>query len=141
DEGGPWRLYREPRNAFTAGFLGTTTLLPVDVLDGVGNQSRVRISGSQHEFIANGVRPAGGVGYVSLRPEDILCSSKATDGSVPGRVTKRMFNGVNTFLRVETPKVGSLVALEMPGTGISEGAEVHVSWQPQNARLLPRNAT
>jgi putative spermidine/putrescine transport system ATP-binding protein len=140
DEGDPWRLYREPRNAFTAEFLGTTTLLPVEVLDAEGFWIRVRVSGLPHEFVAKGTRPENGIGYVSVRPEDITCSRGPVSGSVPGRVSKRTFYGVNTFLRVEAPSIGSFLALETRGSEMDEGADVHISWQPHNARLLPRDA-
>ncbi|MGE0847585.1 MAG: ABC transporter ATP-binding protein [Flavobacteriaceae bacterium] len=139
DEGDPARLYREPRDAFTAEFLGTTSLLPVEVV-GSGKQARVRVAGSRYEFIANGERPDSGIGYVSLRPEDIRCSRKPVAGSVPGRVSKRIFHGVNTFLRIEAPDVGSLLALEGRDSSLGEGDRVHVSWQRQDARLLPRDA-
>ena len=140
DDGDPWRLYREPRDAFTAEFLGSTTLLPVDVLEVTGDQSRVRVTGLNHEFTANGVGPVSSSAFVSLRPEDIICSREPVSGAVTGRVAKRMFYGVNTFLRVEAPEVGSLLALEAPGIAFDEGADVHVSWRPKNARLLPRSA-
>jgi len=141
DEGEPWRLYREPRNSFTAEFLGTTTLLPVEVLDTDALGTRVRLVGLKHEFIVKGARPANGIGFVSLRPEDIRCSREPVNGSIPGRVNKRMFYGVNTFLRVDAPGAVSFLALETRGSEIDEGAEVHVSWQPHDARLLPRDAT
>lgn len=140
DEGDPGRLYREPRNAFTAEFLGSTTLLPVDILGAENNLARVRVSGLTHEFLAKGARPDNGIGYVSLRPEDIKCSREPVNGSVPGRVRKRMFYGVNTFLKVEAPDVGTFLALETRGGEMAEGADVHVSWQPHDARLLPRDA-
>ena len=141
DEGNPWRLYREPRNAFTAEFLGTTTLLPVEALETDGTWTRVRVSGLEHEFVANGARPESGVGYVSLRPEVIRCSRSPVSGSIPGRVRKRMFYGVNTFLSVEAPGVGSFRALETHGAEMDEDAEVHIWWQSRDARLFPRGAS
>src|SRR6185312_8519103 len=118
--------------------LGTTTLLPVEVVGGEGGRCRVRHSTSKHEFVATGNCRAGEAASVSLRPEEILCSREATPGSIAGRVTKRMFYGVNTFLRVDTSEAGSLLALETPGAVIGEGTGVHVSWRPEGARVLPR---
>jgi putative spermidine/putrescine transport system ATP-binding protein len=141
DEGDPGRLYREPRNAFTAEFLGSTTLLPVEVLGHDGALARVRVCGMDHEFQAKGAVPENGAGYVSLRPEEIRCGREPVRGSVPGHVRKRMFYGVNSFLRVDAPGVGSLLALEAPGAEMAEGDDIHVSWRPQDARLLARDAT
>jgi putative spermidine/putrescine transport system ATP-binding protein len=138
EEGEPGQLYREPRTAFTAEFLGMTTLLPVEVVRGEGSRCRVRHSTSRHEFVATGNFLAGEAASVSLRPEEIHCSREATTGSIAGRVTKRMFYGVNTFLRIDTSEVGSLLALETPGAVIGEGTEIHVSWRPEGARVLPR---
>jgi putative spermidine/putrescine transport system ATP-binding protein len=139
EEGEPYQLYREPRTAFTAEFLGTTTLLPVEVIGCDDGRCRVRLPDSRHEFVAIGSIAAGLTANVSLRPEDVVCSVQASAGSFAGRVTKRMFYGVNTFLRVETAAAGSLLALELPGAVMAEGAEVHVSWRPEGARLLPRD--
>jgi putative spermidine/putrescine transport system ATP-binding protein len=138
DEGDPWRLYREPRNAFTAEFLGTTTLLPVEILGTDGAWTRVRVPGSKHEFKATSAGTVNGIGYVSLRPEDVSCSREPVGGSIPGRVTKRTFYGVNTYLKVEAAGIGSFVAIETRGSEVDQGTGVHLSWNSENARLLPR---
>jgi putative spermidine/putrescine transport system ATP-binding protein len=52
-----------------------------------------------------------------------------------------MFYGVNTFLRVDTSEAGSLLVLEVPGAAVEEGEGVHVSWRPEDARVLPRDAS
>ncbi|MBS0248923.1 MAG: ABC transporter ATP-binding protein [Proteobacteria bacterium] len=141
EEGEPHQLYREPRTAFTAEFLGTTTLLPVDVLESEGGRCRVRHAPSGHEFLAAGAIVAGQAANVSLRPEHVAVSPQPSAGSIAGRVVQRMFYGVNTFLRVDTTEAGSLLALEAPGTAMDEGAGVYVSWRPEDARVLPRDAS
>lgn len=141
EEGEPGQLYREPRTSFTAEFLGSTTLLPVDVLASGDGRCRVRHSVSQHEFIARGNIAAGQRANVSLRPEDIAVSREASATSVAGRIVKRMFYGVNTYLRVDTSEVGSLLVLEVPGVAMEESASVHVSWRPDDARALARDAS
>jgi len=137
DAGDPWRLYHAPKTAFTAEFLGTTNLLQVEVLTRDGNKARVRMAQTGHELDVEGSLSGTNAGYVSLRPEDIVCTSRHEPGALPARVVKRMFYGVNTHLRLETPGLGSLLAVQHRQDSFEEGAELFVSWQPQDARLLP----
>lgn len=137
DAGDPWRLYHAPKTAFTAEFLGTTNLLPVEVLTRDGSRARVRITKTGHEFEAEGSLADANAGYVSLRPEDVTCTPSAAPGALPAKVMKRMFYGVNTHLRLETSGMGSLLAVQHRHGVFEEGADVFVSFQPQDARLLP----
>ncbi|WP_038361830.1 ABC transporter ATP-binding protein [Bosea sp. 117] len=137
DAGDPWRLYHAPKTAFTAEFLGTTNLLSVEVLTRDGNRARVRMTQTGHEFEVEGSLSGANAGYVSLRPEDITCTSRSEPGALPAKVMKRMFYGVNTHLRLETPELGSLLAVQHRHAVFEEGAELFVSFQPQDARLLP----
>jgi putative spermidine/putrescine transport system ATP-binding protein len=137
DEGKPWRLYHEPKTAFTAEFLGTTNLLHVEVLTRDGARARVRMTQTGHEFEVEGRLPGEEAGYVSLRPEDIVCTSRPAPGALPAKVAKRMFYGMNTHLRLEGPELGSLLAAQQRDDSFEEGTELFVSWKAQDARLLP----
>ncbi|TDE15852.1 ABC transporter ATP-binding protein [Jiangella asiatica] len=141
DQGGPEGLYREPRDRFTAEFMGLTSLLPVDVVRPAGDGARVRLAGTAHEFDATGsADPAGGEPtFVSLRPEDIHCTTQPVDGALTGKVMARTFRGVNTFVQV---RVGdqTVLALQHRGQSLSEGAEVFVSWDAARARLVAGDA-
>lgn len=139
DEGDPSRLYKQPQNAFTAEFVGSTNLLPVDVLRGDGCEAKVRVCGSDHEFVVSGAVPASNVGYICLRPEDIRYDRAPVEGAVSGRVTTRMFYGLNTFLRVDVSGLGSVLALEAHGDQLVAGEHINVWWRPESARLLPRD--
>jgi multiple sugar transport system ATP-binding protein len=54
--GPPEELYREPRNLFVAGFIGSPAmnLVPAEVLDGVGGQGRIAGFRPEHVELANG---------------------------------------------------------------------------------------
>src|SRR5712691_7911601 len=54
--GSPEELYRDPRNVFVAGFIGSPAmnLVPADVLDGVGGSNRIAGFRPEHVELANG---------------------------------------------------------------------------------------
>src|SRR5213076_121018 len=54
--GPPEELYREPRNLFVAGFIGSPAmnLVPAEVLDGVGGKGRIAGFRPEHIELANG---------------------------------------------------------------------------------------
>jgi multiple sugar transport system ATP-binding protein len=61
--GRPEELYREPRNLFVAGFIGSPAmnLVPAEVLDGVGGKGRIAGFRPEHIELANG--RADGIGF------------------------------------------------------------------------------
>ena len=61
--GPPEELYREPRNLFVAGFIGSPAmnLVPVEVLDGAGGQGRVAGFRPEHVELASG--GGNGIGF------------------------------------------------------------------------------
>src|SRR5437660_8522612 len=61
--GRPEELYREPRNLFVAGFIGSPAmnLVPVEVLDGAGGQGRVAGFRPEHVELASG--GGNGIGF------------------------------------------------------------------------------
>jgi len=86
EAGMPVELYRRPRHAFTAGFLGQTNLLEVPVDQGVATLpwgQRCPVDGLGQDARR---------GLVSLRPEDIML---APDPQGPGRVTGISFAGAS----------------------------------------------
>ena len=61
--GSPEELYRDPRNVFVAGFIGSPAmnLVPADVLDGIGGKDRIAGFRPEHVDLANG--QADGIGF------------------------------------------------------------------------------
>jgi putative spermidine/putrescine transport system ATP-binding protein len=75
--GSPLDTYRSPANAFVAGFIGSTNLLPA------------RPDGGDGRFLVGERRGVGGAGAgatLSIRPEDVR-SPSPSGASVPGTVT------------------------------------------------------
>lgn len=79
--GAPMELYHTPANAFVAGFIGTTNLMPCTVADGA-------VSVLGHAFpITEGDRIAipSGEAHLSVRPEHVLLG--APDDGLPAEVS------------------------------------------------------
>jgi len=84
--GAPLEVYRDPANAFVAGFIGTSNLLPCRLLDGAA----VEVSGLRMPLAAGDrVRAAPGPALLSVRPEDVRIAPGADPGAggLPARVT------------------------------------------------------
>jgi multiple sugar transport system ATP-binding protein len=61
--GSPEELYRDPRNVFVAGFIGSPAmnLVPADVLDGIGGKDRIAGFRPEHVDLVKG--QADGIGF------------------------------------------------------------------------------
>ncbi|MFD1343055.1 ABC transporter ATP-binding protein [Litorisediminicola beolgyonensis] len=82
--GTPMEIYRNPANAFVAGFIGVSNLLK-GILDG----RRFSLSGAQLDLTPEDIIPDGvaGPAVLSVRPEDITLFAGADGAGPHGRVT------------------------------------------------------
>ncbi|WKL21870.1 ABC transporter ATP-binding protein [Agrobacterium tumefaciens] len=118
--GTPLELYRSPKHAFTAGFLGQTNLLPVSA---EGQQAQLPWGQS-----VTLDRPATGNVQISVRPENIHIRA---DQAGEGTVSAVSFMGANALYTVEIGgrqirisqsgaetliDAGQRVALQFPGS-------------------------
>jgi putative spermidine/putrescine transport system ATP-binding protein len=78
--GPPMEVYRDPANAFVAGFIGSSNLLPGHLLDA----STLEVSGHRLALgPGDRVKTAPGAALLSVRPEDVRLAA----GGLPARVT------------------------------------------------------
>jgi iron(III) transport system ATP-binding protein len=77
--GTPLEVYREPRTAFVADFVGSMNFLP----GRVSAQDRVRVSELELCCVANSLAPDSPV-TVAIRPEDILVQEETADDAENG---------------------------------------------------------
>ena len=78
--GAPMEVYRDPANAFVAGFIGTSNLLPCRLLD----PATVEISGQRLTLTpGDRVKAPPGPAVLSVRPEDVRLAREG----LPARVT------------------------------------------------------
>lgn len=118
--GTPLELYRAPKHAFTAGFLGQTNLLPV-----VAHGADARLPWGQ---VVTVDKTATGPAQISVRPENIVIASDETGA---GTVSAVSFMGANALYTVEIGQrqvrvsqsgaeylieAGRRVSLQFPGT-------------------------
>ncbi|EPX84860.1 ABC-type spermidine/putrescine transport system, ATPase component [Rubellimicrobium thermophilum DSM 16684] len=78
--GAPMEIYRDPANAFVAGFIGSSNLLPATLLD----RSMIEVSGRRIPLAPQDrVKTAPGPALLSVRPEDV----RLAEEGLPARVT------------------------------------------------------
>jgi spermidine/putrescine transport system ATP-binding protein len=135
--GAPEEVYRRPRTAFVADFVGASNRLRARILrsegqgrytatiDGIGERS---VSGTPGLDI-------GGEVIVVVRPEALELSSESLGtASVRATVVDVAFLGAQRTVRLEAPVVGGLVATTVTGeTRLERGAEVGVTWNAAHA--------
>jgi iron(III) transport system ATP-binding protein len=111
--GVPAEIYRQPRTAFVADFIGAANLLKATVTEHL----RVILDGhniSAHAPLALKPGPA----QVIVRPEDIAVSGAGgpVSGGLPARIQRRQYLGSRTSY-VMALKSGALVTVERTGDG------------------------
>ena len=137
--GTPEEIYEEPANAFVAGFIGISNLLPGEV---EGNS--VRLQTGQLVPADLGTRAAAGEAVlVCVRPEKLRLGPKA-DGhvSVEGTVVETVYLGTATQYLVELAPGLRLVAIEnntstaRTDDRLARGSKVTIGWLPEHGRVL-----
>jgi spermidine/putrescine ABC transporter ATP-binding subunit len=139
--GSPRMLYEKPANLFVADFLGDSNLLPGRIVETAGAQALVELGNGHVVRAARGEVAAmtGQNTVVLVRPEDMRLGAPS-DGqdSVHGRVIEVSYHGDSyrleialgtDRLKVKVPRVS--------GIGMEPGQDVHVTWTPDAARLIP----
>jgi iron(III) transport system ATP-binding protein len=139
--GTPSEVYRTPRSAFVADFVGTTNFLPAVV----SAPSRVRFAGIDLQCDLD-VRP--GVGHdvtLAMRPEDIAVRGITAD--TPNAIAVRIddIEFLGAFCRVtlavaggEAPVIADFSINLMRDLGVEVGKEMRVALPPQWLRVFPR---
>ena len=136
--GTPAQIYREPANAFVAGFVGAANLLPVVLPAAVPAlaQASVMLAGTALTARAPHALPAGPA-LLMARPEDI-CFVGAGEGGLPARITQRQYLGQKTSYRVQC---AAGLALQVDGHGAGHdahqaGQAVLLCFDPATTLLL-----
>lgn len=138
-QGAPEEIYRRPRSAFAADFLGAANLLPVDVAQQPDGSWRAepRSGGSSFPVLAP---PEGRPGphTLLLRQEDLNLTAEpaAWDVAVPGEVETRAYRGSNIRYIVNSLGVRLKVTADA-GNGSATAEPTHVAWRIEDAALLP----
>jgi putative spermidine/putrescine transport system ATP-binding protein len=124
----PTDIYDHPRTLFVNQFVGTTNLVPAELLARSTGHGTVRLVGGEvmKVMVADGVAVGASV-VVSVRPEQLRLTAEAGEGRVTGTVKTVMPLGPNvvyeveitggTSLKVSEPREAT-VAMRQPGQGV-----------------------
>jgi iron(III) transport system ATP-binding protein len=123
--GTPEEIYRDPRSAYVANFIGETNIVQGEVLETREGFSRVRTEGG--EIVGRVTDPgwvpaAGELVRLSIRPEAWRLHKEAGDNPVSGKIADRTYLGQRIQYWIETP-VGRQQVVEMNPHIIHEPGE------------------
>lgn len=137
--GTPEEIYERPANAFVAGFIGISNLIP-----GAVESGGVRLQTGQliPAELEDGMAPGEAV-LLCVRPEKLRLDSKA-DGqaTVEGTVAETVYLGTATQYLIELEPGVRIVAIENNTQTASHhkrfarGSKVTIGWLPEHGRVL-----
>jgi ABC-type Fe3+/spermidine/putrescine transport system ATPase subunit len=130
--GPPEEIYRRPRTAFVASFLGKINWLAGEVLAN-GSQRAISIGGTALP-LSNGCSAAAGRAKVGIRPEDLQV---AEQGWLAARIVSRHFAGDSTTLRVCLEDGSHLVVDQRPACAAAVGETVRLGWACEAMHVYP----
>jgi len=140
--GSPQELYDRPRNRYVAGFVGSTNFFDGKVAGISGSTATVTLTDGRDVTgeAVNDLRPGQDV-TVSVRPEQIHLSSKASEASLPVTVLNRIFLGEHTEYLVRHESLGEFLVLaprlaELNEGPFNTGDVLQASWDPGAALVL-----
>jgi spermidine/putrescine transport system ATP-binding protein len=139
--GAPAQVYEEPSDTYVADFLGTSNLMPVDVVErGPGERCRVRLGESVLE-VANGCPDAAAHTHAVIRPERVRVEDYGSQGPnrVPAMVERLVYLGSATqvILRLAAgSQLNALLQNDGAGQAMTQGTPVHVYLPPDGLRVL-----
>jgi ABC-type Fe3+/spermidine/putrescine transport system ATPase subunit len=133
-------LYSKPANAFVAGFIGESNLLPVTVCAASGGDASVEVPALRRTLstaAAPGVA-ANGSAMLLLRPEHLLV---APDGDgIPAEIVEAIYLGELTQLSLRLESGHVLTSRQITDTNLREGANVKLRWALDKARVVPNTS-
>lgn len=136
--GGVDDLYDRPVNAFVAGFIGESNLLPARVTATDGSDATVDVPALEWTVVApaaSGIAP-GQDASLLLRPEHVLIN--AGEG-IAAQIDEVVYLGELTALHLRLAGGDRLWARQITNRSLRRGTQVTLSWQQENARIVPND--
>ncbi|QKC94091.1 ABC transporter ATP-binding protein [Mesorhizobium sp. NZP2298] len=130
-------LYDRPVNAFVAGFIGESNLLPVRVLSSSDGKASVDVEAFRKTIAvdaAPGTAP-GEPARLLIRPEHVELG-RGGEG-VAAEIVEVIYLGELTQLTLRLESGQTLAARQITDRTLQAGARVHVSWKPGHVRAVP----
>ncbi|MGV9824217.1 MULTISPECIES: ABC transporter ATP-binding protein [unclassified Gordonia (in: high G+C Gram-positive bacteria)] len=145
--GTPEEVYTAPRTRYVAGFIGSSTLVDVEVLEVSGDRAVCRAFGATIRTVAApGV--VRGAACLVLRPEQVQITEPtsvpaAGDNSIDAVITDVIYQGSSSEVRVRTA-TGEPLSVEVTNRGaralIPPGTPVQCTFATAAARVLANSA-
>jgi spermidine/putrescine transport system ATP-binding protein len=139
--GPPAQVYEEPADTYVADFLGTSNLMPVDVVErGPGDHCQVRLGESVLQ-VDSGCPDAAAHTHAVIRPERVRVEEYGSGGPnrVPAMVERLVYLGSATqvILRLAAgSQVNALLQNDGGGQKLAQGTPVHAYLAPDALRIL-----
>jgi iron(III) transport system ATP-binding protein len=140
--GTPAEIYRTPRSAYVADFVGGANIVGATLATTAGPGAEVAVELSGRRIGARAIEPLS-AGRVSLvvRPEDITVGRGAAGGAgtVPARITRRQYLGAKTSY-VATLSTGEALGVDCSGEAhdaYAIGEEVALAFDSARTLVLP----
>lgn len=138
--GSPTDIYEDPRTEFTAGFLGASNLMEVQVVDAA--TGRVALEGGTELRVPPGAIPPGDrKAKVGVRPEKIRLlepGARIEGNAMPGTVVDVSFIGVSThyLIRTRQGREMAVTVQNLDDHRFSPGEDVVAVWQPAHTFVV-----
>ncbi len=129
-------LYDQPVNAFVAGFIGESNLLPAYVEE-VGDGHAVAAIDAFRSTLRFAAAPsveARSHASLLIRPEHLVFAAEG----FPAEIVETVYLGELTQHSLRLESGATLVARQITDRTVGPGARVHVSWKLDTARIVPK---
>jgi ABC-type Fe3+/spermidine/putrescine transport system ATPase subunit len=139
----PEEIYRRPKTAFVASFLGKINWLAGELISD-GGRTFVQVCGCRVPLAGQSPAASGPV-KVGIRPEDLRVIGPACRAgpssdqaaSVSATVTHRLFFGDSTTLCVKTADGCELTVDQRPASDAAPGETVQIEWPAAAMHVFP----
>jgi ABC-type Fe3+/spermidine/putrescine transport system ATPase subunit len=129
-------LYDRPVNAFVAGFIGESNLLPARVVAIAGGEAEAEVPDlglSVRAAAAPGLQ-AGKPAVLLVRPEHVLVGERA---GLAAEIGELVYLGELTALHLRLAGGATLWARQITTHDLWRGAQVTIGWRQEHARIVP----
>ncbi|WP_119389741.1 ABC transporter ATP-binding protein [Taklimakanibacter lacteus] len=130
-------LYDKPVNAFVAGFIGESNLLPAKVTSLEGGEANVAIGAfAQNATVpaADGLNP-GDDALLLIRPEHVRIDREG----LAAEITEVVYLGELTAFHLRLAGGATLWGRQITNQALQRGMPVKVSWERAAARIVPKD--
>ena len=135
ESGTPRDLYFQPKNIFTANFVGEATFLTGVVAQVLDGRSLVKLGTNLHLMVNDRDKSVGDRVVLAFRPELVSIGDDASINTISGQVVGILYSGSIVRLKVQLPN-GDLVvvkeALDFKSSMFAVGDDLSVAIPPEN---------